>query len=101
MNTKPQKRPARVERLTDSSGEKRWYSTNEVCALTGFSYRQLHHWASSGYLGNDVVGHGSGSRRAWGEDHVRRLRWMAEHMPPTISELWAQSAVALEDRDGR
>lgn len=45
-------------------------STADVADKAGISYRQLDHWIRRGYV--DVAGEGSGSRREWTPEKVRR-----------------------------
>lgn len=47
-------------------------TTRQVQMLTGASYRQLDHWVRRGYVGDPDAPHGSGIRRCWTPDEVRR-----------------------------
>jgi DNA-binding transcriptional MerR regulator len=52
--------PAVVERL---------YTSPEVLAVTGTTYRQLDYWCRAGYLDNDTAS-GPGTRRLFTSDEV-------------------------------
>ncbi len=58
------------------------YSSADVCALTGCTYRQLDYWTRSGLIRPSICeAAGYGTRRRWSRDDlgkVRRLRQAGE-----------------------
>jgi DNA-binding transcriptional MerR regulator len=53
------------------------YTSPEVCALTGISYRQLDHWVRLGHvpgMTKDDVAPGSGFRRRFSQEQMDALR---------------------------
>lgn len=51
----------------------RWYSTPEVCRLTGVSYRQVDYWSRIGVIVPSVAARGSGSHRRWSADQLHEI----------------------------
>lgn len=62
-----------------------WYSTDDVCRLTGLTYRRLDYWArlQPTVLGPFDPGDGSGSRRRYSADDLARLRRAARFVEAT------------------
>jgi len=54
------------------------YSTHEVAALSGLTYRILDYWTRQGAIWPDVEAHGSGSRRAWSPEQAEWLMRIGE-----------------------
>lgn len=46
------------------------FSSDQVCRLTGVTYRQLDHWTRTGTISPAIDAQGSGSRRRWTQRHV-------------------------------
>lgn len=53
------------------------YSTPEVCALTGLTYRQLDYWVRLGLIDPVVPAEGSGTRRRFSPEQVSALQVLA------------------------
>lgn len=51
-----------------------WLSSAEVCHLTGATYRQLDYWDRTHVIRAAVPAQGSGTRRQWSPDQLRRIR---------------------------
>jgi hypothetical protein len=54
------------------------YSTDEVCAITGITYRQADYWARTGAVEPLVGARGSGSRRRWTAHEVCAVQALAQ-----------------------
>ncbi|CAB4193148.1 MerR-type HTH domain containing protein [uncultured Caudovirales phage] len=65
-----------MSNATASAGE---YRTVDVCNLTGLSYRQLAHWASSGlFIPSIMAPNGSGSRSLYSNKDVYIARLLSD-----------------------
>lgn len=55
--------------------EEHTYSTHEVAAITGATYRQCDHWARTGRITGQPAGRGTGSghRRRWTAAQIERV----------------------------
>lgn len=49
-------------------------SSAELCSRSGATYRQVDYWARNGILCPEVEASGTGTRRSYGADQVRRAR---------------------------
>lgn len=50
------------------------YTTNEVCRLTGASYRQLDWWVRTGRIVPEVSAEGSGSTRGFTDEQIEEIK---------------------------
>jgi DNA-binding transcriptional MerR regulator len=51
------------------------YSSQQVCAMTGVTYRQLDYWTRTGLVHPSLCeARGSGSRRRWTDEDVAQVR---------------------------
>lgn len=51
------------------------FSSSQVCALTGASYRQLDYWVRTGIIRPELAtAHGSGTQRRFAPEQVRLVR---------------------------
>lgn len=49
------------------------FTSDQVVAMTGVTYRQLDWWARNDYIEGQGVGPGSGRQRKWSREHVLRV----------------------------
>jgi hypothetical protein len=63
----------------------RLYTSSEVCALAGITYRQLDYWDRTGFLLPQVAAAGSGTQRLFSraEVQVAAVAATAKNLPPT------------------
>jgi len=54
------------------------YSTAEVAALAGLTYRIVDYWVRQGVIWPEVEAHGSGSRRGWSSQQAEWLMRIGE-----------------------
>jgi MerR HTH family regulatory protein len=54
------------------------YSSAQVMAAAGVTYRQLDHWVTKGWLGAGLAGSGTGHRRQFTDDQFRRALVMGK-----------------------
>lgn len=74
-------------------------SSDELCALAGCTYRQLHYWATRGFITGNSLALGSGHPAAWGRNETRVVRLMVRLVKagirPDIAGAAARAAVHL------
>lgn len=77
------------------------YSTTDVAALAGCSYRQLDYWSRNGVLEPSIeVGTGSGTRRSYSQGDVERARVLAAVAPlGAVSSVLAAITARLSGED--
>ena len=51
-------------------------TSDELCAVAGCTYRQLHYWATRGFITGEALKLGSGYQHAWGRRETRVVRLM-------------------------
>ena len=90
------------------------YSTTEVCALAGCSFRQLDYWCRIGLVRPSIAaGKGSGNRRAFSAHDaavvrvisviagrtlpLNRLGHLAEFLDDLPLQQWAATAIILDE----
>lgn len=56
------------------------YTSPEVCRMTGTSFRQLDYWCREHAVWPTVEADGSGTRRAWSDDDVCRIKFLKKGM---------------------
>jgi DNA-binding transcriptional MerR regulator len=54
------------------------YTSAEVCAMTGASYRQVDYWARHGFIAGQATGPGTGRQRRWTADQVETVARLVE-----------------------
>ena len=69
----------------------------EACRLTGATYRELDYWTKCGYVSPSATDSnpGSGNRRLWAPEDVRRVRLMVRAVRSGLAP-----AVAAQVADG-
>jgi len=69
----------------------------EACRLTGATYRELDYWTQCGYIAPSATdgNPGSGNRRLWAPEDVRRVRLMVRAVRSGLAP-----AVAARVADG-
>ena len=60
--------------VQDRPRTEKTYTTVEVVALTGASYRRIDYWARMGYIPGQYEATGSGHKRYWTEEQIDRVR---------------------------
>ena len=76
----------------------RTFSTNDVVKIIGCSYRQLDYWCRTGLIPGQPVGNiGSGRRRRWTEEDIRRARLI--YLASQLSNQPLDKTVAMLERE--
>lgn len=78
------------------------YTTRQIAELSGASVRQIEHWGVRGYV--PIAHDGSGHTRAWSEEDLRLVRYLAKFVragfSPAISTWLAQQTIAMNPLPG-
>ena len=76
-------------------------TSDELCAVAGCTYRQLHYWATRGFITGESLKLGSGYQHAWGRREARVVRVMTRLVKagvrPDVAGAAAREAKNLGD----
>lgn len=76
------------------------FSTRQLCAITGLTFRQLDYWARTKLLSPSVAeARGSGTARLYSLDDVRRARVLSKLIDAGVSLQRARAALPLLHSD--